>query len=77
MTEEFKYRNPDSEGAAKATEQAALRAILHRVKHRPAWFKNPAVSDKDWWVTQFTYEQMEGNRKAIIELCERELGSGT
>lgn len=53
---------------------AALRAILSRHIHRPAWFKEEedgtVAGDRiSWWVTQFTYEQMEGNREATIKLC--------
>lgn len=47
----------------------ALRAIEAREAGRPAWYRD---GDR-WWVTPFTYEQMEGSRLAVLRIAREAL----
>jgi hypothetical protein len=65
-----KSREPKTSLPSTDTERLVtlLKGVRMRHEHRPAWFN---TDDGNWWVTDFTYGQMEGNRKATLEQIDR------
>lgn len=58
----------------EARLEQALRDIQLRTRDRPAWYIR-RDGRMGWWVTDFTYEQMEGNRQRMHDLATKALES--